>query len=72
LGKGSEIGVGMKKVRIFLAAAALAASSLFVTAAPANASTASCAGEPNVCEIVCAIGLGNKYTKDLFAWCYIT
>ena len=64
-----EWGEDMKKVRVIIAGAVLASSFLVVGASPANAS---CAGEPNVCQAVCAVGLGNKYTRDLFAWCYIT
>jgi hypothetical protein len=60
----------MKKLRVFLAATAL--SSVFVVggASPAHAS---CIGEPvNPCAVVCAIGLGNKYTAPAFRWCYVT
>ncbi len=60
----------MKKLRLFLAASALASVFVVGGAAPAHAS---CIGEPvNPCAIVCRIGLGNKYTAPLFQWCYIT
>ena len=61
----------MKKLRVLVAAASLAAATLVVSAPPAGAADANCAGDPNVCVLVCQVGLGNKYTKDLFSFCYI-
>ena len=61
----------MKKLRVILASAVLAGSMLFVSAPPASANSANCAGDPNVCVLICQVGLGNKYTKDLFSFCYI-
>ena len=61
----------MKKLRVILASAVLAGSMLFVSAPSAKASSASCAGDPNVCVLICQVGLGNKYTKDLFKFCYV-
>ncbi|HEX2295892.1 MAG TPA: hypothetical protein VHN37_11340 [Actinomycetota bacterium] len=61
----------MKRLRVFLAGVAVA--SAFVVAGPASPASASCYGEPvNACRVVCAIGLGNKYTAPAFQWCYIT
>ncbi len=59
----------MKKLRVFFAATVLAGSMLVVGA---PAASASCAGDIDVCAAVCQVGLSNKYTKDAFAWCYIT
>ena len=59
----------MKRLRVILAGAVLASSFIIFGASPASAS---CAGDPDVCQAVCQVGLGNKYTRDLFAWCYIT
>jgi hypothetical protein len=58
----------MKKLRVFFAATVLAATMVMVSAPPASAS---CAGEPDVCAAVCQVGLSNKYTKDLFSFCYV-
>jgi hypothetical protein len=59
----------MKKLRLFLAASALATSMVVVGAGPASAN---CVGEPvNPCVIVCEVGTSNKYTEDLFAFCAI-
>jgi hypothetical protein len=58
----------MKKLRVLIAAISLAAAMIVVSAPPASAN---CAGEPDVCAAVCQVGLGNKYTKDFFAFCYI-
>ena len=59
----------MKKLRVFLATAALASSIVVVGAGPAHAK---CVGEPiNPCVLVCSIGLSNKYTAGAFQWCYI-
>lgn len=60
----------MKKLRVFLATAAVASAFVVTSAGPAHAS---CYGEPvNACQVVCAIGLGNKYTEPAFRWCYVT
>lgn len=59
----------MRKLRLLLAAALMSSAFVVVGAAPASAS---CVGEPNVCEIACRIGLGNKYTAPAFKWCYVT
>ena len=60
----------MKKLRVLLAAATMASAFVVVGASPAHAS---CYGDPvNPCEVVCRIGLGNKYTAPAFAWCYVT
>jgi len=59
----------MKKLRVLLAATTLASAFVIVGAGPARAN---CVGEPvNPCVLVCEVGLGNKYTKDLFSFCYI-
>ena len=58
----------MKKVRVLIAAISLAAAMLVVSAPSASAN---CTGEPDVCAAVCQVGLGNKYTKDLFKFCYV-
>lgn len=59
----------MKKLRLFLAASALASVFVVGGASPAHAK---CVGEPvNPCVLVCSIGLSNKYTAPLFQWCYI-
>ena len=58
-------------MRVILASAVVAGSMLFVSAPSANASTANCAGDPNVCVLICQVGLGNKYTRDLFKFCYV-
>jgi hypothetical protein len=57
----------MKKLRLFLVGA-LVAGFLVVAAGPASAD---CAGDPDVCAVVCQIGLGNKYTHHLFEFCYV-
>lgn len=60
----------MKKLRVLLAGAIMASAFVVASATPASAS---CYGEPvNACRVVCAIGLGNKYTAAAFQWCYIT
>lgn len=60
----------MKKLRVLLAGAVMASAFVVGTASPASAS---CYGEPvNACQVVCSIGLGNKYTAPAFQWCYIT
>jgi hypothetical protein len=59
----------MKKLRVLLAGAIMASAFVVTTAGPAQAS---CVGDPNPCAIVCAIGLGNKYTAPAFRWCYVT
>ncbi|MDQ3957233.1 MAG: hypothetical protein M3273_02805 [Actinomycetota bacterium] len=59
----------MKKLRVFLATAALASAFIVVGAGPAQAS---CVGEPvNPCVLVCKVGLSNKYTEPLFRFCYV-
>ena len=59
----------MRKLRVLLAATTLASAFVIVGAGPASAN---CVGEPvNPCVLVCEVGLGNKYTKDLFSFCYI-
>lgn len=60
----------MKKVRVLLAGAIMASAFVVTSASPAHAS---CYGEPvDPCVVLCSIGLGNKYTKPAFAWCYVT
>ena len=59
----------MKKLRLFLATSVLASAFIVGSAAPASAK---CVGEPvNPCVLICEIGLGNKYTEDLFSFCYV-
>lgn len=58
----------MKRVRVLLAASVLATSMMFVAAPEAKAN---CAGEPDVCAAVCQVGLSNKYTAELFSFCYV-
>ena len=59
----------MKKLRVFLAAASLAAGIVVVGAAPASAK---CVGEPvNPCVIICEAGTSNKYTEDFFEFCKV-
>ena len=58
----------MKKLRAFFAATVLAGTMMIVSAPPASAD---CVGQPNVCELVCQVGLGNKYTQDYFKFCYV-
>ena len=59
----------MKRLRILAAATLLGSAFTVVTATPARAN---CIGEPvDPCAAVCQIGLGNKYTHDLFAFCYV-
>lgn len=54
----------MKKLRVFLATAAMASSFLIVSAGPASAD---CLGQPvSTCAAVCRTGQGNKYTRPLF------
>lgn len=53
---------------MLLAAATLASALVIGGAAPASAK---CVGEPNVCVLLCKVGLGNKYTAGAFQWCYI-
>jgi hypothetical protein len=57
----------MKKVRLFLVGA-LVSSFLVLGAGPASAE---CVGEPNVCVLVCEVGMSNKYTADLFEFCKV-
>lgn len=58
----------MKKLRVFLVGALISAF-LFVGAGPASAN---CVGEPvDPCAAICQVGLGNKYTHDLFEFCYV-
>jgi hypothetical protein len=64
----SGIGATLKKLRMLLAATVLAGSMLVVAAPQASAK---CVGEPNVCAVVCQIGLSNKYTHDAFEFCYV-
>lgn len=60
----------MKRLKVVLATALLASSFSVLSAPPASAS---CAGDPvDACAVVCQVGLSNKYTKDLFSFCYIT
>jgi hypothetical protein len=59
----------MKKLRLILVMAILASAFVVMGAGPAKAD---CYGEPvNPCVVVCQIGLGNKYTRDLFKFCYV-
>lgn len=59
----------MKKLRLFLATAALVSAFVVVGAGPASAK---CVGEPvNPCVLVCQIGMGNKYTEHLFEFCTV-
>ncbi len=63
------MGDEMRKLRVFIVAAAIAVGSIVVGAAPASAK---CVGEPvNPCVVLCQIGLSNKYTEPLFRWCYV-
>jgi hypothetical protein len=58
----------MKKLRLVLVAA-LASSFMFVGAAPASAN---CTGEPvDACAAICQVGQSNKYTAELFEFCWI-
>ncbi|HWL65428.1 MAG TPA: hypothetical protein VNP73_05580 [Actinomycetota bacterium] len=57
----------MKKIRVLLVAC-LAAAFMAVGAGPASAK---CVGEPNVCVLVCEVGTSNKYTEELFEFCYV-
>jgi hypothetical protein len=60
----------MRKLRMFLVAAVAASAFVVVGGGPASAS---CVGDPvDACALVCQVGLGNKYTKDLFSFCYVT
>jgi hypothetical protein len=61
----------MRKIRIFLAGAALASVFIVGGAAPASASCVSDPGLPNACVLICEVGQSNKYTADLFRFCYV-
>jgi len=62
----------MKKVRVFLAGAALAASFIVVGAGPASARCVSDPSLPvNPCVLVCEVGQSNKWTEPLFRFCYV-
>jgi hypothetical protein len=58
----------MKKIRMLVAATLLAGGLIVVGAPPASAN---CEGDPNVCVLICSVGQSNKYTKDLFSFCYV-
>ena len=59
----------MRKLRVFLAAASVAAAFTVLSPAPASAK---CVGEPvNPCVIICAVGQSNKYTEPLFRFCHV-
>ena len=59
----------MKKVRVFLAIAAMASAFTVLGASPASAN---CVGDPvDPCAAVCQVGLSNKYTEPLFRFCYV-
>lgn len=59
----------MKRVRLFLATAAIASAFVVGGAGPAHAS---CIIEPvNPCVIVCRIGYGNPTTQPYFRICTI-
>jgi hypothetical protein len=60
----------MKKLRLFLATAALASAFVVVGAPPASADCVS-PGPVNPCAVVCQVGLGNKYTAPYFRFCYV-
>lgn len=61
----------MKKLRVSLVAATMASAFVVAGAAPAHANCTTITGQ-NPCAVVCAIGLGNKYTAPAFRWCYVT
>jgi hypothetical protein len=59
----------MRKLRLFLAATALASMFVVGGASPASAN---CHGEPvDACAVVCAVGQSNKYTAELFSFCEV-
>ena len=59
----------MKRLRLLVAASLLASVFVVGSAGPAKAN---CEGDPvNPCVLVCEVGLGNKYTKDFFSFCYV-
>jgi hypothetical protein len=59
----------MRKLRLFLAASVLASVFVVGSAGPASAK---CVGDPvNPCVLICEVGLSNKYTEDLFSFCYV-
>ena len=58
----------MRKLRLFLVTALMASTFVVASAAPASAN---CEGDPNVCVLVCEIGTSNKYTEELFTFCYV-
>ena len=65
----ARTGDQVKRLRLFLAASVLASVFVVGSATPASAN---CVGElVNPCVLICEVGLGNKYTKDLFSFCYI-
>jgi hypothetical protein len=38
----------------------------------AGPASAKCVGDPvNPCVLICEVGLSNKYTEDLFSFCYV-
>jgi hypothetical protein len=59
----------MKKLRLFLATAALASTFVVVSAPPASANCT--APLVNPCAAICHVGLGNKYTAPYFRFCYV-
>lgn len=63
------MGREMKKLRVFVATAALASAFIVTGAPPASAK---CVGDPvNPCVLICEVGNSNKYTQDLFAFCKV-
>lgn len=59
----------MKKLRLFVAAAALTSAFIVGGASPASAN---CVGEPvNPCVLICQVGQSNKYTEGLFRFCHV-
>lgn len=61
----------MRKMRVLLAATALASAFVVTNAGPAHANCTTITGH-SPCAVVCGIGLGNETTAPLFRWCYVT
>ncbi|HEV2755120.1 MAG TPA: hypothetical protein VG318_05010 [Actinomycetota bacterium] len=61
----------MKKLRMLLAASALASVFVVGGAAPAHANCSTITGH-SPCAVVCAVGLSDERTAPLFRWCYVT
>jgi hypothetical protein len=60
----------LKKLRLFVAASALASVFVIGGGSPAQANCTVLWTSP--CAVVCRIGLGNPTTAPLFRWCYVT